>query len=265
MMRAPVPFDGADILVTESTYGNRKHPDVDADAELADVINRVARRGGTIVIPAFAVGRIQGVMLQIARLRKREAIPYVPVYLNTPMGTNATDIYHRHHDEHHVSREDCKAMFDLAERVRTVEESKELNRRIGPMIIISASGMLAGGRILHHVASFGPDPKNAIVLSGFQAGGTRGAALVRGEQSLRMFGREVPIRAEVVQLEGLSGHADADELLAWMGKARPPEMTYVTHGEPEAADALRFRIEHELGWKARVPEHLERITIRKPE
>jgi metallo-beta-lactamase family protein len=264
MMRAPVPFGGADILVTESTYGNRKHPEVDAEAELAAVINRVVKRGGAVLIPAFAIGRVQGVMLQIAKLRKRGDIPYVPVYLNTPMGTDATDIYHGHHDEHRISQEDCKAMFDIAERVHTVEESKELNRRVGPMIIISASGMLAGGRILHHVASFGPDRRNAIVLSGFQAGGTRGAALLRGEKSLRIFGRDVPIRAEVIQLEGISGHADADELLEWMGKVRPPEMTYVTHGEPEAADALRFRIEHELGWHARVPEHLERINIRRP-
>ncbi len=264
LMRGPAPFEGADILVTESTYGNRLHPDINPEAEFTEVINRVAKRGGVIIIPAFAVGRVQGVMLQIARLRESGAIPYVPVLLNTPMGTDATDIYHHHHDEHHVSREECKAMFDLAERVRTVEESKAVNRRNGPFIVISASGMLTGGRVLHHVASFGSDPRNAIVLSGFQAGGTRGAALLRGEKSLRIFGREVPIRAEVIQIESLSGHADADELLAWMGKARPPEMTYVTHGEPEAADALRFRIEHELGWNARVPEHLERIDIRNP-
>ena len=264
LMRGPHPFEGADILVTESTYGNRSHPDVDPEKELADVINRAARRGGVIVIPAFAVGRIQGVMLQIAQLRDRGAIPYVPVYLNSPMGVNATDIYHRHHDEHHVSWDDCKAMFDLAERVRTVEESKELNRRIGPMIIISASGMLAGGRVLHHLVSFGPDPKNAIVLSGFQAGGTRGAVLARGERHLRIFGREVEVRAEVIQLESMSGHADAEELLAWMGQAKPPEMTYVTHGEPDSADALRYRIDHELGWRVRVPEHLERISLERP-
>ena len=264
LMHGPRPYPGADILVTESTYGNRVHPQNDPEAELAEVINRVARRGGAIVIPAFAVGRIQGVMLQIARLRAREAIPYIPVYLNSPMGVDATAIYHNHHDEHHVSWEDCKAMFDLAERVRTVEESKELNRRNGPMIIISASGMLAGGRVLHHLVSFGPDPKNAIVLSGFQAGGTRGAVLARGERHLRLFGREIEIRAEVIQLEGISGHADANELLGWMGQAKPPEMTYVTHGEPDSADALRFRIDHELGWNVRVPEHLERVSIRKP-
>lgn len=265
MMRDPAPFAGADILVTESTYGNRKHPEVDAETELAGVINRVASRGGTILVPAFAVGRVQGVMLQIARLRDRGEIPNIPVYLNTPMGINATDIYHRHHNEHRVSREDCKAMFDLATRVQTVEESKALNRDTEPKIIISASGMLTGGRILHHVVSFGQDPKNAIVLSGFQAGGTRGAALVRGEQTLRIFGDEIPIRAEVVQLEGLSGHADADELLQWMGKANPPKMTYVTHGEPDASDALRYRIDHELGWNVRVPEHLERISLRNPQ
>ena len=264
LMHGPRPYPGADILVTESTYGNRVHPQNDPEAELAEVINRVARRGGAIVIPAFAVGRIQGVMLQIAQLRERGAIPYVPVYLNSPMGVDATAIYHNHHDEHHVSWDDCKAMFDLAERVRTVEESKELNRRNGPMIIISASGKLAGGRVLHHLVSFGPDPKNAIVLSGFQAGGTRGAVLARGERHLRLFGREIEIRAEVIQLEGISGHADANELLGWMGQARSPEMTYVTHGEPDSADALRFRIDHELGWNVRVPEHLERVSIRKP-
>lgn len=265
MMRDPVPFAGADILISESTYGNRKHPHVDAEAELADVINKVGGRGGTILIPAFAIGRVQGVMLQIARLRDRAAIPDIPVYLNTPMGVNATNIYHRHHEEHRVSREECKAMFDLAVRVRTVEESKALNRQKEPKIIISASGMLTGGRILHHVVSFGQDPKNAIVLSGFQAGGTRGAALVSGKRTLRIFGEDIPIRAEVVQLEGLSGHADADEMLQWMGKARPPKMTYVTHGEPDAADALRFRIDHELGWNVRVPEHLERISLRNPQ
>lgn len=252
------------MLVCESTYGNRIHPQVDAEAELTDVINRVARRGGVIIIPAFAVGRAQGLMLQIARLRHAGKIPDVPIYLNSPMGIDATDIYHRHHDEHHVSWEECKAMFDVAQKVRTVEESKSLNRQSGPFIVISASGMLTGGRVLHHIAAFGSDPKNAIVLSGFQAGGTRGAALVRGERTLRIFGNEVEIRAEVVQLESLSGHADANELMEWMGKAPAPAMTYVTHGEPDSADALRYRIDHELGWNVRVPEQLESIDLMRP-
>lgn len=264
IMRPPRPFSGADILVCESTYGNRTHPPVDAEAELAQVINRVSRRGGVVIVPAFAVGRAQAVMLQIARLKARGAIPDVPVFLNSPMAIDATAIYHEYHGEHHISDEDCRAMYAGAQRIRTVEESKELNRRPGPFVVISASGMLTGGRVLHHLVSFGSDPRNAIVLSGFQAGGTRGAALAAGERSLRIFGQEVDINAEVVQIEGLSGHADADELMAWLRDASAPEMTYVTHGEPASADALRFRIDHELGWRVRVPEHLERIDVGDP-
>ncbi len=264
LMRAPVPFDGADVLVCESTYGNRKHPEIDPEAELVPVLKRVFARGGTVLIPSFAVGRAQGLMYHVARLMKREEIPYVPVYLNSPMAVDATDIYHRHHDEHHVSWEDCVNMFRVAKRVNTVEQSKELNTRRGPMIIISASGMLSGGRILHHLLSFGGDRRNAIILSGFQAGGTRGAKLAAGSQSLRIFGRERRIDAEVVQLESFSGHADADEILNWMNAGSPPRMTYLTHGEPEAADTLRGRVAHELGRRVRVPEHLESIRLDTP-
>lgn len=265
LMRPPLPLQEADILVCESTYGNRKHPRIDAEAELAPVIRRVAGRGGVIVIPAFAVGRAQGILLQIARLEQRGDIPAVPVFLNSPMAIDATDIYHRFHDEHHVSLEECRAMYSIATLVRSVEESKALNLRRGPMIIVSASGMLTGGRVLHHVQAFGSDARNAILLSGFQAGGTRGAALAAGADHLRMFGQEVPIRAEVVQLQSFSGHADADEILDWMGGARRrPAMTYLTHGEPDSADTLRGRINRELKWEARVPEHLERIDLERP-
>lgn len=258
----PQPLQQADVLVCESTYGNRTHAKVDAEAELAPVIRRVAARGGVVVIPAFAVGRAQGVMLHIARLRQRGEIPAVPVFLNSPMAINATDIYHRYHDEHHVTDAECQAMYELATMVRTVDESKALNRRRGPMIIISASGMLTGGRVLHHLEAFAPDSRNAIVLSGYQAGGTRGAALVGGAERLRMFEQEVPIRAEVVPLQSFSGHADANEIVAWMaGATRRPKITYVTHGELDAADALRARIQRELGWQARVPEHLERVAV----
>lgn len=262
LMNPPQALQQADVLICESTYGNRKHARVDAEAELAPVIRRVAARGGVIVIPAFAVGRSQGVMLHIARLRQRGEIPAVPVFLNSPMAIKATDLYHRYHDEHHVTDTECEAMYELATMVRTVDESKALNRRHGPMIILSASGMLSGGRILHHLEAFAPDHRNAIVLSGYQAGGTRGAALVRGEESLRLFGHEVSIRAEVVNLQSFSGHADADEILAWMGGAtRKPAITYITHGEPDAADALRGRIKHELGWNVRVPDYLERVSL----
>jgi metallo-beta-lactamase family protein len=264
LMRPPEPFPGADVLVCESTYGNRAHPGIAPEAELAPVLKRVFARGGTVLIPSFAVGRAQGLMLHISRLIERGEIPYVPVFLNSPMSVDATEIYHRHHDEHHVSRDECVAMFQLAKRVNTVTQSKELNTRAGPMIIISASGMLTGGRILHHLVSFGGDPRNAILLSGFQAGGTRGAALAQGARKLRIFGRDFPIEAEVVQLQSFSGHADAEEILRWMSAGPAPRMTYVTHGEPSASDALRFRIDHELGRPARAPEHLEAVYLDRP-
>ena len=262
LMRPPVPLQQADVLVCESTYGNRRHASADAEAELGAVIRRVVDRGGVIVIPAFAVGRAQGLMLHLARLRQRDEIPNVPVFLNSPMAIDATEIYHRYHAEHHVTDAECRAMYELAKMVRSVEESKALNQRSGPMIIISASGMLTGGRVLHHVEVFAPEARNAILLSGYQAGGTRGAALAGGADTLRMFGREVPVRAEVIALAGLSGHADGDEILAWMsGASRAPQITYVTHGEPDAADTLRGRIGRELGWQARVPEHLESVRL----
>lgn len=263
LMNPPQALRHADVLVCESTYGNRTHAKVDAEAELAPVIRRVAARGGVILIPAFAVGRSQGVMLHIARLRQRGEIPRVPVFLNSPMAIKATDLYHQYHAEHHVSAEECEAMYELATMVRTVDESKALNLQHGPMIILSASGMLSGGRILHHLEAFAPDHRNAILLSGYQAGGTRGASLVAGADSLRMFGREIPVRAEVVTLGSFSGHADANEILTWMDSARenPPRVTYITHGEPDASDALRTRIEDDLGWNVRVPEHLERVNL----
>lgn len=262
LMRPPQALRQADVLICESTYGNRRHAHVDPEAELAPIIRRVAARGGVMVIPAFAVGRSQGLMLHIARLKQRGEIPAIPVFLNSPMAIKATDLYHRYHDEHHVTDAECEAMYELATMVRTVDESKALNRQHGPMIILSASGMLSGGRVLHHLEAFAPDHRNAIVLSGYQAGGTRGAALVGGADQLRMFGHEVPIRAEVVSLQGFSGHADADEILAWMGAAtHKPSVTYITHGEPDAADALRGRIEHELGWNVVVPDYMERVVL----
>jgi metallo-beta-lactamase family protein len=156
-------------------------------------------------------------------------------------------------------------MYKVAKLTRSVDESKLLNLRGGPMIIISASGMLTGGRVLHHLSAYGPDPKNAVILSGYQAGGTRGATLAAGERELRIYGEDVKVRAEVVQMESLSAHADADGIISWMQAAeREPRMTYITHGEPDASDALRIRIKRELGWRVRVPEHLEQISIEEP-
>jgi len=262
LLPPPAPLSPCDVLICESTYGDRVHPPHDPQAELRDVVRRVAARGGVMVVPAFAVGRAQELLLHLARLRARGEIPELPTFLNSPMAAGATALYRAHIGEHRLSLQECHDAFDAVTIVESVDASKALNRRHGPMIIVSASGMLTGGRVLHHVAAFGSDPRNAIVLSGYQAGGTRGAALRDGRRTLRMFGRDVPIAAEVVQLESLSAHADADEILAWL-KAQPlaPAMTYVTHGEPTAADTLRARIRHELGWNARVPDHEEEVAL----
>ena len=262
LMHPPKPLAQADILVCESTYGDRIHPAIDTQAELAPIIRRVVARGGVIVIPAFAVGRAQNLMLQIARLRAENLIPQVPVYLNSPMAIDATEIYRRHQSENNITSHDFALMHGIATMVQSSEESKSLNMRSDPMIIISASGMVTGGRVLHHIEAFGPDPRNAIVLAGYQAGGTRGAALAAGAQSLRMYGRDVAINAEVVSLQSFSSHADSNELLDWMRHVEaPPSMTYITHGEAAASDALRVRIKRELAWPCRVPEQLETVRL----
>jgi metallo-beta-lactamase family protein len=262
LMRAPADLEPCDVLVTESTYGDRHHAPDDPADRLGEVITRVTGRGGVVMIPAFAVGRTETVLLHLSRLADRGVLPDVPIYLNSPMAVDVASIYERYPEEHRLSHDELTRMYRLATRITTVDDSKLLNLRGGPMVIISASGMLTGGRILHHLRAYAPDRRNAIVLTGFQAGGTRGAALVAGERSLRMFGEDVPVRAEVVMIEGMSAHPDADEIMQWLhGAASAPGMTYVTHGEAHAADALRARIKHELGWPVRVPEHGERVTV----
>jgi len=265
LMFPPRGLGAANILVTESTYGNRKHSSLDPELQLGEIITRVAKKNGVIMIAAFAVGRAETLMLHLSRLRRKNAIPDIPVYLNSPMAIDASGMYQRHPDEHRLKEQEYEDMYKVAKMTRTVDDSKLLNLRGGPMVIISASGMLTGGRILHHIAEYGTDPKNVIILSGYQAGGTRGAALAAGERQLRIYGEDVRIRAEVIQMESLSAHADSDGLIEWMRAAeREPRMTYITHGEPEASDALRIRIKRELGWRVRVPEHFESISLEDP-
>jgi metallo-beta-lactamase family protein len=262
LMRPPAALEACSVLVTESTYGDRVHSDADPAGELGAVIRRVAKRGGVVMIPAFAVGRTESVLLHLSRLRDHDEIPDIPIYLNSPMAVDVAGIYERYPKEHRLDAAELERMYSIARRVRTIDDSKLLNLRGGPMVLISASGMVTGGRILHHLQAYAPDPRNAVVLTGFQAGGTRGAALLAGATSLRIFGEDVPIRAEVVSIESMSAHADADGIMAWL-RAAPaaPTATFVTHGEPAASDALRARIKRELGWQVRVPEHGETVDI----
>lgn len=265
MMLAPSPPLESDWIVTESTYGNRLHPPDGLELELTDVLRRTIERKGVVVVPAFAVGRAQLLLHAIARIQASGAIPEVPVYLNSPMATDVTALYRKYPDLHRLSGADMDAMRSMTHLVNTVEESKALNRRKGPMIIVSASGMATGGRVLHHLVAFAPDPRNAIVLSGFQAGGTRGASLASGAKSIRIYGEDVAVNAEVVQLTSASAHADGNEILSWLRSApKPPRRVFITHGEPEAAEALRVRIDHELHWDAHVPDCREVVDLRKP-
>lgn len=263
MMYAPSAPEAADVLVLESTYGDRLHEKTDPALMLGDVIRRVSGRNGVLIVPAFSVGRTQTLMLYLHQLKERGEIPAeLPIYLNSPMAIDATAIYRRHAGEHRLSPEQCAQIFRVARRVNTVEESKALNKRRGPMLIIAGSGMATGGRVIHHLKAFASDPANAIMLTGFQAGGTRGAALLAGASAIKIHGEYVPVRAEVVSLGNLSAHADYAEILDWLkGFTKPPERVYLTHGEPAAADALRLRIQERFGWNCSVPDYLDQIDI----
>ena len=263
IMRPPAPVAEADYLVLESTYGNRRHDAADPEETLAGHLGRALRRGGVVVVPAFAVGRAQALLHFIGRLKARGAIPDVPVFLNSPMAVNATRLYHEHMAEHRLTREECEAMCNAAQIVNSADESRALNERSGPMIIVSASGMATGGRVVHHLKAFAPDPRNMILLPGFQAAGTRGAALAAGADAIKIHGSYVPVRAEVVKMDNLSAHADYEEILAWLRNfRRPPRRVFVTHGEPAAADELRRRIEEAFGWAVGVPEYGEKAELR---
>ena len=262
IMRPPAEIQAADYLIVESTYGNRRHEATDPEAELGAHLARVLERGGVAVIPAFAVGRAQSLLFYISRLKARGAIPDVPVFLNSPMAIDATRLYRAYRHEHRLTVEECRAACTVAKMVNSAEESKALNLRRGPMIIVSASGMVTGGRVLHHMKAFAPEPRNMIILPGFQAAGTRGASLAAGAEEIKIHGGYVRVGAEVVKLDSMSAHSDYTEILRWLGGFKaPPRRTFITHGEPAAADELRRRIEEALGWSVHVPGHGESVRL----
>ena len=256
------PIGRVHHIVMESTYGDRLHGPEDPEEVLGEVIRRTVARGGIVVVPAFAVGRAQSLLYSIHRLKAAGRIPDIPVYLNSPMAIDMTELYHRHRRLHRLSFEECEGMCRAATMVRTVEQSKALTARRDPAIIIAGSGMATGGRVLHHLKGLAPDSRNSIVFAGFQAAGTRGARMVAGEPSVRIHGEDVSVQAEVVSLPGLSAHADANQLLSWLRTAEaPPRAVYLNHGEPAPADVLRQRIERELGWTAIVPRLGQRVVL----
>jgi metallo-beta-lactamase family protein len=267
ILRDPERIPQADVLLVESTYGDRTHPG-DAEERLVEIVNRVAERAGVLLVPSFAVGRTQELMWLLHGLEGAGRIPALPTFIDSPMAIDVTEIYTQHPEDHDL---EMRALSDqrrspLASRkfrlLRRADESKELNQRDGPMIVIAGSGMATGGRILHHLKQRLPDRRTTVLLPGFQAAGTRGRALQEGAQELRIHGAMVPVGARIETLDGLSAHADRNEILEWLrGFERPPDRSYVVHGEPAAADALAKALTGELGWRAEVARDAQTIEL----
>ncbi len=263
VMVAPEPLPAADAVVLESTYGDRQHDRREVLVELAEIVNRTVERGGGVLIPSFAVGRAQLVLYLLSVLRQRGDIPELPIYLNSPMSINVTELLLANIGEHRLDPQACQELSANVTLVRTADESRVLTKREGPQIVVTASGMLTGGRVLHHLMAMGPDPSNTILLAGYQATGTRGRLLVDGADRIKVFGQQVPIRAEVAKIGALSAHADADEMIDWLAGTEAPGAAYVVHGEAGAADAMRRRVRDELGWAATVPEFGDVVTVHR--
>lgn len=265
IMAPPEPLPAGATLVVESTYGDRRHTSDDIAQALARVIVDTVEKRGVVVVPAFAVGRAQHLLHLIANLRVEQRIPACPVFLDSPMAIDATELFCKHVGDHALTPAQCTRMCHAARYSQTADDSKAIDRASGPMIVISASGMCTGGRVLHHLQRFLPDERSTILFVGYQATGTRGRTLVDGASELKLLGQYVPVRARIVQLDGLSAHADYSELLAWLRASRlAPRSVFVTHGETGASDAFRRRLRETFGWNARVPEAGETITLETP-
>lgn len=262
IMHPPSIMQEADYLVLESTYGNRLHAKVDPLIQLAEVITRTVERGGTIVIPAFAVGRAQHMLYLMYLLKKSNRIPNVPIYLDSPMAKDATEIFIKYSSQHRLDAELSKKVGEVATYINSKEESQLLDKEVLPKIIISASGMLEGGRVLHHIKTFANDERSTIVFTGYQAAGTRGADIIRGKRQLKVFGESIEVNAEVSILSNMSAHADYEEILEWLGHFNHhPKKVFITHGEPEAAASLKEKIEEKYKWECVIPDYMYTETL----
>ena len=264
ILKDPESPTRADFLLCESTYGDRDHPAGSPADELADVVNRTAKRGGAVVIPAFAVDRTQLLMYYLRELGEQKRIPLLPVYVDSPMAINVTDMYVRHHADHDLKQQTNIDPLNINQvhMTRTVEESKAINNVVSPCIIISASGMITGGRVLHHLALRLPDPRNSVLLVGYQAEGSGGYALQQGAKYLPLYGQQVPVRAEVVEMGQLSAHAGKSELLRWLsGFQAPPRQTFLVHGETSGLNGLRDAIVSQYRWPVTIPAYQQSFEL----
>jgi metallo-beta-lactamase family protein len=264
----PSPVAECDVLLVESTYGNRTHQPDDDGAMLADVVTSTFEAGGRVVIPSFAIGRVEELLYWLARLEAAGRIPTLPIYVDSPMAGEALHYYSSRPDEldPDMRRARHEPMFDTRrlQVVKDAEQSKALTRSSGPAIIISSSGMATGGRVLHHLKKMLPDPRNTVLFVGFQAAGTRGRSLVDGADTVKIHGEVIPVAARVVKNDQMSAHADRTEVLRWLGGfSRPPAHTFLVHGEPDAMSVLATSISKELGWRVHQPAHRETVSLRQ--
>ena len=257
IMHPPAVMQAADYLILESTYGNRLHKKDNPLDELSHIINRTVERGGTIVIPAFAVGRAQHLLYFMYQLKLSRRIPNIPIYLDSPMAKDATEIFRKYTDLHRLSPELSQKVCEIAIYINSREESQALDQEAGSKIIISASGMLEGGRVLHHIRFFAPDARNTIVFTGYQAAGTRGADVAHGKEYIKIFGEQIFLNAKVEILSNMSAHADYEEILQWLSHFNHhPRKVFITHGEPDAALSLKEKIEEKYDWSCMVPDYM---------
>lgn len=263
----PSPVDQADVLLLESTYGDRVHDPDDHGNRLAEIVTAVAARGGKLIIPAFAIGRVEEVLYWLKRLEEERRIPVLPVFVDSPMAAKALQFYTNHADELDPAMQSefrrisafCTARMTT---VASAQQSKDLVASRIPSIVIASSGMATGGRVLYHLQATLPHQKNTILFVGYQAAGTRGRALLDGAEVVRIKGRDVPVAATIDQLHSMSAHADANEILRWLsGFTAPPATTYLVHGEPPALDALQHRIRTEKGWTVEIARHQQQVTV----
>ena len=262
----PSPPPSADVLLLESTYGDRVHEPDDGGARLAAIVKDTVARGGKLIVPAFAMGRVEEVLYWIKHLEDRGAIPKLPVFLDSPMALDALRYYASRAGE---LDPDLRAAAEIRrfftarfQPVTSVQQSAELVRSKIPSIVVSSSGMATGGRVLYHLQSALPDKRNTILFVGYQAAGTRGRHLVDGDREIKIRGQLVPVNARVEKIDSMSAHADSSETLRWLaGFKTPPGATYLVHGEPGPMDALKATIESRLGWRVHTPQHLEQVEL----
>jgi metallo-beta-lactamase family protein len=259
----PSPGVDADVLLLESTYGDRAHPPEDHGETLSRIVTDAHRRGGKVIIPAFAIGRVEELLYWLFRLEDEGRLPKLPVYVDSPMAIKGIEYYRANHEELDGELRAMRQRVPRFTAVNTADESTALVASDRPAVIIASSGMAVGGRVVHHLFAGLPDPRNTVVFVGYQAAGTRGRNLIEGAKHIKMYGQYVPVHARIEKLNGLSSHADAGEILRWLRTfPRPPKITFLVHGEPAAQDTLRARIIKELGWQVEIPSHGQKVELK---